>query len=264
MYISNPISPPDDVSSFRLLQATSDLLIAGSFALRFIDWNVTGLDNEPLDLFVYHEDCLQLVTWLKSARCTLHMPTYPGKTVQDILIRNVSEFPFALGYIPDFDGDARYQGVVLRGGSDTLREKTLNEMILGSNRTASIIVVLQYLTPSKKMIRVHVCAINALAGVLCATSTGGMNIISAHHAYCIFPRETLQKRMLLSMFTPCRLFNILPTLRTSGYWKIISSDDDREWYDVFETGFHETLQESGFHLETDSLGDRSSYVAYDP
>ncbi|KAJ8518861.1 hypothetical protein ONZ45_g4094 [Pleurotus djamor] len=262
-----------------------DFLLGGSFALRFLDWNVTGLDNEPLDLFVYHEDSFRLISWMKTSGYTLDMSAYPGKTAKEILTRRVSELSFTLSYRPDFDETKEYQGVVLRGGSELLRSSIADEVATGGSGIASIIVVLRYLTPLKKHIRVHVCAVSALAGVLASTCTGGMSFISACNAYSLFPRETIKKRVIMSLLTQCRVFNIIPTLRKAGYWTIFYNEDDRKHHKAFEPGFRglktnaclrvpikqigssmdtdEVLLESGFYLDYFGWETDPCYIAYD-
>ncbi|KAJ8506876.1 hypothetical protein ONZ45_g10658 [Pleurotus djamor] len=277
--------PHEHISSFRQLQSTTSLLIGGLFALRLLDWTLAGSDDEALELYVYHEDYRQVTDWMEVAGCTLEMPYHPGQSAEDILTHKIAELPFTLCYAPKLDDEAEYQGVVMKSAPQALRQKFADEQIQDVSGATSNIVVLQYLTPSNKRIQVYVNPISALAGVLGATSTGLMSFVSAHHVYCPFARETLKKHIVLCLLAECRTFDDLRVYREDGFWKIISSDRERERYNVFQGGFHgiggenclrvpigneglanatdEVLHESGFDLEFLYWAESPGYIAYD-
>jgi hypothetical protein len=90
----------DLTDRFRALQKLTGMLITGSFALRFLEWNPKPyLHSSGLDLVVGREMCPQVIKFLTTDTGFEYEPvltTYPN-TVKDALVLIASSVPDARG-----------------------------------------------------------------------------------------------------------------------------------------------------------------------
>ncbi|KAJ8463888.1 hypothetical protein ONZ45_g17425 [Pleurotus djamor] len=181
----------DAIPSFRQLQADTGLLVGGTFAQSFINLSTWEDKLVTVDMFVYHEDAAWVSKWFAAHNIELNMPLFSGKTVGQIISRKLSSMRASLTYVPADQDEIRYCGLVLRFSRNPLDSPI--------SHNPEILMTLEFKTTSDIKICLHVCARSALCGIMSLSSTSLMNFVATHSAFSLFPRETFNKKVALSV-----------------------------------------------------------------
>ncbi|KAJ8502367.1 hypothetical protein ONZ45_g11832 [Pleurotus djamor] len=228
--------PHNQIKMFREIQATTSLIIGGSLALRFFNWRLRDTTTPPMELFVHHPDCVPVSEWLISIGCTLSDSEFPEVSPAAIYFQSLEEAENSLSYAPKYPSDVEYRGVVLRRSTQSHRLRTASERRAGVDAEHPSLAVLCFITPNGRSIILNACTKSALSGILGQDASCMMNFISSHHAYCLFPVETLRRNIVLSFRTSREEHEYLVEAYSERNWRYILTDEECQYFNVFESG----------------------------
>ncbi|KAJ8481750.1 hypothetical protein ONZ45_g15202 [Pleurotus djamor] len=116
---------------------------------------------------------LDVSKWLVANEIELDMPLFSGKSISQIISRKLSATRSSLTYVPPTQDEIR--------------------------QNPDVLIDLQFKTKSGIKVHLHVCSRSALCGILSLSSTSLLNFVGTHSAFSLFPRETFNKRVSLSV-----------------------------------------------------------------
>ncbi|KAJ8481752.1 hypothetical protein ONZ45_g15200 [Pleurotus djamor] len=188
--------PVEHVPEFRVLQADTGLLIGGTTALKFINWKYKEPKQPTLRIFVHNLYAVRVTEWFIGIGSQHHQPAYPGQTTQEIY-----DFQFAkvdtlpLPPLLDEGDSTTFCGTVVCD-SGPARQDAAASIAAGDARANVFTATFELRLPNRHKVFIYACHESALSGVLSMSTSTMMNFISAHHVYCLFPYETLNRNVV--------------------------------------------------------------------
>ncbi|KAJ8463887.1 hypothetical protein ONZ45_g17423 [Pleurotus djamor] len=232
--------PVEHIPRFRVLQADTGLLIGGTTALKFVNWQYKDPKEPTFRLFVHHIYAVRVTEWFVGIGSQHSMSTYLGQTTQAIYDSQTAKLD-ALPSPPFLDeiDETTFCGTAVCD-SRPARRDTAASIAAGDAR-------------------VNVYAATALSGILSMSTSTMMNFISAHNAYCLFPHETLKKNVVAWLHDIYGYYlNKHREGNSKKAWKRVTSEAKCSVWRVFDEGLRcisgldgQCLQ---IPLDTDGLG----------
>ncbi|KAF7422279.1 hypothetical protein PC9H_010435 [Pleurotus ostreatus] len=190
--ILEPFIPLEHIPAFRRLQGESGLVISGSAALQF--FTRATYPESDLDLYVEYAHVFEVGKWLEW-------------DVGCIALNHHGEpQPFYQTYFHWIASDAQHRRIpcqrpcytALPGSRGNAVPGDLAHSTQGNYSFKGIRAVVSFLSPvHSRKIQLIICRRNVMEVILGFHSTVVMNLITVSHAYSLYGKETLERKISL-------------------------------------------------------------------
>ncbi|KAJ8506875.1 hypothetical protein ONZ45_g10659 [Pleurotus djamor] len=219
------------------MQSISGLVISGSTVLNFLRAESNSFND--LDLYVDVINTEYVGVWLESTGCIPHHKFEPVDflSIFERLLWNVLNL--RLEDVRNAGSDKQKAALQALMGEKQLCPGQRPELVDGRYYSAPhILQVMDFMSPKKSRIQLVICVSGVMDTLLRFHSTHVMNFVTAEACYCLFPRETIEKKLSLVFKRP----DYKTTLALKKYyrrgWSYLGSEVEAQERGVFPKGTH--------------------------